>query len=76
MNIEISDIQYWKRMAYYDGALYCSLLDIDGKTDWRMPTIDEMGDKRYGLQWYRDDGDNHGDYKLSEVYWIIPVRDI
>ena len=73
--IEVSPEEYWKRMNYHDGLLYCSLLSIDGKDDWRMPTIEEMGDKRYGLQWYRDDGDNIL-YNFSEVYWIIPVRDI
>jgi hypothetical protein len=34
--IEISDREYWKEMDYYSGLLYCSLLDIDGKDNWRM----------------------------------------
>jgi hypothetical protein len=61
-------------MTYYDGVLYCSMLDIDGKDDWRIPSLAEMCDKKFGLQWYREDGDNPGDYKLSDVYWIMPVR--
>jgi hypothetical protein len=34
--IELSDKRYWKRMGYYDGVMYCSLLTIDGKDNWRM----------------------------------------
>jgi hypothetical protein len=33
---EISSKEYWKRMGYYDGLMYCPLLDIEGKNDWRM----------------------------------------
>ena len=41
MTIEISDIKYWKPLNYDDAILYCSLLEIDGKNDWRLFTNDE-----------------------------------
>ena len=41
MNIEISCTNYWKELNYRDALLYCSLLCIDGKTDWRLPTDGE-----------------------------------
>ena len=35
MNIEISPKEYWKFMNPRDGRLYCSMVVIDGKDDWR-----------------------------------------
>jgi hypothetical protein len=40
--IEISDKKYEKVLNWHDGMLYCQLLTIDGKDDWRMPTLDEL----------------------------------
>jgi hypothetical protein len=34
--IELSDKKYWKQLKYYDALLYCQVLEIDGKNDWRM----------------------------------------
>jgi hypothetical protein len=42
MNIEISEKQYEKFLSWDDAILYCSLLVIDGKDDWRLPTIKEL----------------------------------
>jgi hypothetical protein len=36
MNIEISPKEYEKELNWDDSNLYCQLLDIDGKKDWRM----------------------------------------
>jgi hypothetical protein len=41
MNIEIADIQHWKPLEYHDAKLYCELLIIDNKNDWRLPDSDE-----------------------------------
>lgn len=42
--IEVSSNEYWKSMPYHDALLYCQLLSIDGKNDWRLPTIEELKD--------------------------------
>jgi hypothetical protein len=34
--------QYQKKLNWDDAVLYCSLLMIDGYSDWRMPTILEL----------------------------------
>jgi hypothetical protein len=40
--IEVSDKKYWKKFDNYEDAkLYCSLLVIDGKNNWRMWYHDE-----------------------------------
>jgi hypothetical protein len=44
MNIEISHKDYEKRLNWNDAMLYCQLLVIDGKDDWRMPTKEELND--------------------------------
>jgi hypothetical protein len=41
LSIEFSDYSYWKQLNYHDGLLYCQLLMIDGKNDWRMMTFHE-----------------------------------
>ncbi len=42
MNIEISPKEYERELNWYDGLLYLSLLEIDGKNDWRFPTLNEL----------------------------------
>jgi hypothetical protein len=76
MRIEISDEHYWKWMNYYDGLLYCSLLDIGGKMDWRMPTIKEYGELDVIEDWERGDNEYHNERFLTEKhYWVKPIRD-
>jgi hypothetical protein len=88
MNIEISERQYWKKMNYYDGLLYCQLLNIDGKDRWRMIHVDEKTDEilleLYGINdveefaidshpiWYGDL--NYSSWYENETFWVIPVR--
>ena len=85
MNIEVSDRQYWKRMNYYDGILYVSMLSIDGVEDWRM--IDSIGEKHrlwdmgydFGecnVTWYYEENREGVEYLNNKKYWVIPVRDI
>ena len=42
MKIEIIDKQYERKLNWYDGKLYCSMMVIDGKDDWRLPTKEEL----------------------------------
>jgi hypothetical protein len=44
MNIEISPKEYERQLNWHDGMLYCQLLIIDGKDDWRLPTKEELND--------------------------------
>lgn len=88
--IEISDREYWRDMNYYDGILYCQLLDIGGKNDWRMPeNYDELilglpesggwGDEEWWGDmeiWFRSDIDRYSEYFLDLINAIVPVRDI
>jgi len=41
MSIQISPKHYERKLNWDDGKLYCDLLSIDGKNDWRMPTLEE-----------------------------------
>ena len=44
MKIEISDKKY-ERFLYWDDAnMYCNLLVIDDKCDWRLPTKEELNE--------------------------------
>jgi hypothetical protein len=92
MTIEISDKKYWTKLNYDDGMLYCQLLDIDGKNDWRM--IEHMGeiddlmdeinkgkiedddDIYFYNAWVVADGKNVKIGTLAMLHWIIPVRNV
>ena len=42
MNIEISPKEYEKLLNWYDAMMYCQVLVIDEKYDWRLPTKEEL----------------------------------
>jgi hypothetical protein len=42
MNIEISPKEYERELNWEDAMMYCQLLIIGGKEDWRLPTITEL----------------------------------
>lgn len=44
MNIEISSKEYERELNWYDANMYCQLLIIDNKNDWRLPTKYELND--------------------------------
>lgn len=64
MKIEIIDKQYERKLNWYDGKLYCELLTIDGKNDWRLPTIEELVDISYSATDFN-----------SSCYWSSSVND-
>lgn len=71
MNIEISPNEYWKYLNPVDGKLYCSMVIINGKNDWRpMSFMEKL--KYINLL------DNINDaYKPSfSLSLSIPVRNI
>jgi len=42
MNIEISPKEYERLLNWDDAMMYCQLLTIDEKDDWRLPTKNEL----------------------------------
>jgi hypothetical protein len=63
MKIEISPKAYEKSsLNFYDAKLYCELLEIDGKNDWRLPTLEELN---YIFAFMLSD--NH--FNQSFAYW-------
>ena len=42
MTLEVSAPEYWKELNYQNAKLYCFALNIEGKTGWRLPTIEEL----------------------------------
>jgi hypothetical protein len=87
--IELSDKKYWKKLKYYDALLYCQVLEIDGKNDWRMiknwkesaEVVGMLGhaEKQYNfLIWQENDVDDStpAEYYDRQELTVIPVRDI
>lgn len=42
MNIEIAPKEYERMLEWDDAMMYCQLLAIDDKIDWRLPTKEEL----------------------------------
>ena len=79
--IEIASKEYWKWMVEGDAELYCTLLVIGDKNDWRMIKYDE--DHYIGKfpnnevpLWYYEDGESFETILNTQCYWIVPVRDV
>jgi hypothetical protein len=75
MNIEISSKEYNKKLNWRDAMLYCQLLVIDGKDDWRLPSTDELfsifyhddHDFRGGYYWTSDEYEEYKEYTAQAV---------
>lgn len=50
MYIELSPKEYERHLNYDDAKLYCDLLSIDNKDDWRLPSLKELVTVIYDLQ--------------------------
>ena len=42
MNIEVAPKETEIKVNWYDAMMYCQFLEVDGKTDWRLPTKAEL----------------------------------
>ena len=87
MVMGISPREYWKRMNYYDGLLYCGLLSVGGYDNWRITEdVEELIISEKYIRiilprekiWYRIDVDIYDMDRLigGNECWVIPVRDI
>jgi hypothetical protein len=72
MTIQISSVEYWKKMEWNDGLLYCSLLSIDDKNDWRPMTLDEI--MQYGIKDELLNMIRQHMLLYGTSLWIVPVR--
>jgi hypothetical protein len=92
MNIEISEDKYWKVLNYNDGLLYCSMLEIGDKDDWRMISEEDLAmileddlimiknrvnqKMRTDGVWFNNDNHVYNDKVLNVRCHVIPVRDV
>jgi hypothetical protein len=78
MTIEIAPKEYWKRLNYYDALLYLSILNIDGKEGWKLPSDNQKQDVWPTFKWTVEDGEGYKNETilLDKHWWVIPVRDI
>ena len=67
MNLEISPQDYERELNWHDANLYCELLVIDNKNDWRLPSIEELYDMYTGNI---DLGFKFPHHQLSCFYWV------
>ena len=79
--IEISSKEYWKWMRMVDAELYCSLLVIGDKNDWRMiRDAEEMRNIRdnYIVDYVHELSNTYmlGSFFNGRLGYVVPVRDI
>ena len=74
--LEVAPEEHWIETEVTNLRLYLMLLDIDGKQDWRVPSLDETRVVRvHGIRgmWNSNDTVDNISHKIK--YWLIPVRD-
>jgi hypothetical protein len=77
MNFEIAPKSTEIKATWDAARLYCFSLNIDSKTGWRLPTIEEL-DKIYQSQndfekwWYWSSTEDNGYGALTQLYglWV------
>ena len=72
--IEIAPEEYWIKCTFDQAIIYCTMLEIDGKKDWRLPTKKEFRDNiKSDHGWYNSD---FGLYYENTFFNCVPVRDL
>lgn len=79
--IEIASKEYWKWMREGDAELYCTLLVIGDKNDWRMiKDADEMRYIRnnYIVDYVHELSNTYmlGSFFNGQMGYVVPVRDV
>jgi len=75
--LEVAPEEHWIETEVTNLRFYLMLLDIDGKRDWRVPTLEETRVVRvHGIRgmWNSNDTVDNISHKIK--YWLIPVRDL
>lgn len=69
---------YNKWLNYHDGLLYLSMLTIDGYSDWRFLTMDEINEIETIMNMWSSEAPAMvtAEYLANEKRWVVPVRDV
>jgi hypothetical protein len=73
MNFEIAPKSTEIEASWDNARLYCFLLDIDGKTGWRLPTIEELNEifksqNDFEKSWYWSSTERNDDYAWFQYF--------
>ena len=65
-------------LNYHDSLLYLSMLTIDGYSDWRFPTMDEINEIETIMNMWSSEAPEMvtEEYLANEKRWVVPVRDV
>ena len=76
MKIEVSHHKHWSYLDYAEGELYCSMIIIDGKDDWRMATLYETDFLMSRGVLYNVQRKNYKKIKLmiNDAKWYQPIH--
>lgn len=80
MNIEVAPKAYWVETTVDNIPLYLFSLNIDGKTDWRLPTREEFNQSPE-IPYFAPHQTGFNHMRESGLYnnlslRIVPVRDL
>jgi formylglycine-generating enzyme required for sulfatase activity len=73
MNFEIAPKSTEKQLTWDEANSYCSKLNIDGKTGWRLPTKEELdliyhSENDFVRNFYWSSTENNGDYAWCQHF--------